>query len=224
MQFYVYLHCLPNGLPFYVGKGYGNRAFTLWNNRNRHYKFVVKKYGKENIKVVVLPCPSETDAFLQEIQFIKAFREMGYNLTNKTDGGEGATGAIRNEITRLKMAQSKLGNKYTLGLKRGPMPKKQREKISATRRERNIAVWNKGMPRTDEVKAKLSASNKGKKLTLGLKYPPRSEEHKAKISAANKGRIFSPEHRTKLSMALRGKIKSPEHCINISRGKRDKNA
>jgi hypothetical protein len=36
-----------------------------------------------------IPCESEADACSQEIQLIKGFRDLGYELANKTDGGEG---------------------------------------------------------------------------------------------------------------------------------------
>lgn len=170
-MFYVYLHCKPDGTPFYVGKGCGKRASTVWNNRNRHYKFIVKKYGRENIKVSVIPCESEADAFSQEIQLIKAFRDLGYELANKTDGGEGAVGATRSEETKLKMAVSKFGNKHTLGLKRGPMSQEQRAKIAATRMRMSIKPWNKGTPRTDVEKSKMSVARRAgnaKRLTQCL--------------------------------------------------------
>ena len=35
-----------------------------------------------------IPCESEADACSQEIQLIKGFRDLGYELANKTDGGE----------------------------------------------------------------------------------------------------------------------------------------
>lgn len=159
-MFYVYFHSKPDGSPFYVGKGCGKRASTVWHNRNRHYKFIVAKYGKENIKVSTIPCQSESDAFTMEMILIKAFRSLGYKLANMTDGGEGAVGATRSEDTRRKMAASKFGNKHTLGLKRGPMPEAQRDKLSATKRSLSLTAWNKGVPRTAEERAKMSAARR----------------------------------------------------------------
>jgi predicted GIY-YIG superfamily endonuclease len=85
--FYVYMHCKPDGTLFYVGKGCGKRARDF-ASRNQHHQNIVAQYGRENILVSVIPCESDADACYQEIQLIKAFRGIGYELANQTDGGE----------------------------------------------------------------------------------------------------------------------------------------
>lgn len=89
--FCVYLHCRPDGSPFYVGKGSSgrHRAFDLKHNRNRYHQNIVSKYGKENIEVLVFPRDSEQEAMDSEISWIKCLRESGFKLVNMTNGGDG---------------------------------------------------------------------------------------------------------------------------------------
>lgn len=73
-----------------------------------------------------------------------------------------------------------------------------------------IKVWNKGIPRTDEVKRKLSQINKGKPSpTKGI---PKSEEHKEKLRQANLGKKQSEETRQKKrDAALKNGQRPPVH-------------
>lgn len=104
-QFYTYLHCKPDGMPFYVGKGSVNRAYELVAGRkNKHHRNIVDKYGKENIGIFVFPCDSEEQEFADEIQQIAQLRRDGYRLSNKTDGGEGASGLVVTPETRMKQS------------------------------------------------------------------------------------------------------------------------
>jgi hypothetical protein len=40
-QFYTYLHCKPDGTPFYVGKGSGKRSNFMYD-RNPHHQIKKK--------------------------------------------------------------------------------------------------------------------------------------------------------------------------------------
>jgi hypothetical protein len=106
--FYVYMHCKPDGTLFYVGKGSGKRARDF-ASRNQHYKNIVAQYGRENILVSVIPCESDAHACSQEIQLIKAFREIGYELVNKTDGGEGL--GTKTALAAAKARGTRLGGR-----------------------------------------------------------------------------------------------------------------
>ena len=109
-HFYIYIHCKPGIIPFYVGKGYGRRSHEFKNQRNLHYKNVVAKYGKENIEIFVRFCRSEKQALKHEIWMIAYGRNHGWPLVNQTNGGDGSSGCIQSIETRQKRGRSLLGN------------------------------------------------------------------------------------------------------------------
>lgn len=88
---YAYVHCKPDGTPFYVGKGVRSR-YKNFKYRNTYHKRIVAKYGQENILIGVIPCSNNENALALEIGLIKCVKRMGYTLTNLTDGGEGNVG------------------------------------------------------------------------------------------------------------------------------------
>ncbi|MDY5982533.1 MAG: hypothetical protein SPJ17_02360 [Anaeroplasma sp.] len=92
-KFYVYEYVrLDINEPFYVGKGTGDRWRILNNSRNPHFKNIVNKI---QVAVVILEDNlEENTAFEYEIFYIELYRDMGYNLTNICDGGEGVTNYI----------------------------------------------------------------------------------------------------------------------------------
>lgn len=162
-KFYTYIHCKPNGEPFYIGKGTfrinkSQRCNEFKSNRNNHYKNIVAKYGKENILVFVFPCESEEQAFSDEMQQIKQLKNEGYKLCNQTKGGEGKVGCTHSKETRLKISLFMKGNKYALGY---------------------VA--------SDELRKKRSENALGNKKTLGFKH---SAETKAKMSIGHKKKIL----------------------------------
>lgn len=91
MQYYAYIHAKPAAINaagiFYVGKGHGNRANYF--ERNRHYNFVVAKYGIPAVGLI--KCSTEKIALDLEQGLIKCLTRMGINLTNMTTGGEGCS-------------------------------------------------------------------------------------------------------------------------------------
>ena len=180
-QFYTYLHCKPNGDPFYVGKGCRWRSHDF-KRRNPHHQNIVEKYGKENIEVLVFPRATNQSAIDTEIEWIKVLREAGFELANKTDGGEGTSGRIYSDETRKKMSSSRKG------------------RIISPETCAKISANNKSG--TPEVRAKKSATMTGKKR------PP---EVGRKISAALKGRAgkkHSDETRAKMSASAMRRYRS----------------
>lgn len=171
MQFYTYLHCKPDLTPFYVGKGSLMRCHNF-SRRNQHHKNIVAKYGRENIQIIVFKKDSEESAFASEKRLIKMLKNAGFDLANKTDGGEGAAGAIRTIETRNKQSDS---------AKLRGMPRDTLNAAHAARR---------GCKLTAEHRAKVSKSLIGNKRRHGILH---SDEAKKKISASNKGKTMSKE-------------------------------
>lgn len=100
-NFYVYVHRrLSDNKPFYVGKGKGNRAYSL-SGRNDYWKNTAKKHGFS--VELVFEEMNEEDAFQCEKDTILEFKYFGYPLTNLTDGGEGSTGyKVTEKAKKLK--------------------------------------------------------------------------------------------------------------------------
>jgi NUMOD3 motif len=181
-QFYTYLHCKPNGDPFYVGKGRRNRAYQLFDSRRSKFHMnIIRKHGAENIGIFIFPCESEDQAFADEVQQIAQLRAEGFELANFTDGGEGHSGKGHVPWNKGKKMSQPAWNKGLRGV---------------------TTAWNKG------ITGKASHSF-GNKHTLGRKLPERERQQKSeqlrqyraqmsqeekeliakKLSAANKGQV-----------------------------------
>jgi hypothetical protein len=204
-QFYTYIHCKPNGDPFYVGKGKNKRAFRLERPENSQHQFTVNKYGKKNIQVFIFNCESEEQAFKDEIQQISQFRKEGYDLCNHTNGGDGPSGLIVSDEGRRKMSEAKIGKK------RKPFTDETRLKMSNVQKGRikifspearkimEEKVWIKGKIFSKEIREKISENRKGIKpskksiemLIKRCKDIPLSIEHRKKISESKKGKPWT---------------------------------
>lgn len=181
-MFYTYLHCKPNGDPFYVGKGKGVRS-NNFKQRSAYHKRIVAKYGRENIQIFVFPCDSEEQAFADEVQQIAQLRREGYELCNATDGGEGTCGQVYSDESRAKMSAARKQRKTTdetkakmsaahTGVKMPPRSAESRARYAEKQRGRVYSA---------EIKAKVSASLLGNNRAKGFKH---SEETRAKVSAS----------------------------------------
>lgn len=190
--FYTYLHCKPNGDPFYVGKGsfgrsHSNRSREFKRARNPHHKSIVQKYGAENIQVFVFPCESEHQALADEVQQIAQLRRAGFRLSNVTDGGEGVCGWVATTETRAKMSAMRLGKKRPKEFSKTMSLAKTGKKFTKEHRE-NLSLAKigrpsskKGVPISAEQKAKISFALKGR--VSNRKGVRVSDETRAKMSA-----------------------------------------
>ena len=151
---YAYINRKTN-LPYYIGKGKGNRAFV------KHQGISVPS---DSSKIVFLETNlSNIGALALERRYIRWYgrKDIGSGiLLNRTDGGDcppSRKNAIISEETRLKLSNSKIGN----------------------------TPWNKGITGyknkfpSEEARKRLSASKTGDKNPMyGKKL---SEEHRQKI-------------------------------------------
>jgi hypothetical protein len=116
---YVYVHTrLDNGLPFYVGKGRGNR-YKSPMQRNKHWHNLVNKHNGFNYHKLVENIDNEF-AYLIEKEVISKYKWLGYPLVNKTDGGEGVSGSSVNlgipktKEHKEKLRQANVGKKQSI--------------------------------------------------------------------------------------------------------------
>jgi group I intron endonuclease len=191
-KFYIYAHINPlfNKI-FYIGKGSDKRA---WDKRGRseYWNNTVKKYGY--IIDILEEGLSEEEAFEKEKWYIKRIGRE--NLVNMTDGGEGASGVIITDETKLKMSESKKGEKNVL------FKKNQSEET-----KKKISISTKLAMSDPELRKKISERQKGNKNGLGYKH---SEEARKKISEATKLGMNTEECRKKISESSKGRKHSEE--------------
>lgn len=180
MVAYAYIHCKPDGTPFYVGKGTLRRARYL-GERNPHHKAIVSKYGTDNILKGWIECTDDKIALTLEVGIIKCMRRMGVCLVNFTDGGEGGKNPTPETRQRLSEAAKKRGVSKTC----------QTAKVIA----------KKGKPLSEAQKAKQSKAMKGRQFT---------DEHRKNISISAKKRGVSAEVLAKAHQASRGRVQSLE--------------
>jgi len=164
--FYVYAYIRQDGSPYYIGKGCDKRA---WVKMRRE---PIKPPVDHSRIIIVESNLTEIGSLAIERRMIEWYGRKDNNsgiLRNKTNGGDGASGAIRSTATRQKMAISKLGNKHSKGVKRTP--------------DQCAAIGDRSRGKKHSLEQNLNHS-----LTMrGRKH---SEEHKAAKSAAFKQLIW----------------------------------
>ncbi len=156
-RFYTYAYLREDKTPYYVGKGSGDRAYK----RNR--KGI--KPPKDKSRIIFLKQNiTEEEAFKHEIYMIDVFgrKDLGTGiLINKTDGGDGASGAIRSEEFKRNVSQVKTGNKNMLGK---TLSEETKQKISEGNKGK--IPHNKGKSHSEETKRKQSEAKRGEKNYL----------------------------------------------------------
>ena len=180
MSWYVYRHVDPrSGIPFYFGKGCGDRATRIKQEVARNPAFAsrvgeIRAAGLEPLTEIVARFDTERQAYDREHELIEEAMRAGISLCNRRSAPFGFSGWVPTEEQRRKMAAAKIGR---------PSPRR-------------------GVKLSDEQKAKIAAALTGRiGATRGRAKSP---EHRAKLAAAQTGKKASPETRAKLSAMRRG--------------------
>jgi NUMOD3 motif-containing protein len=188
-MFYTYLWFRENSLPYYVGKGKGDRAFVS-DGHGVHRP-------KDKARILIQNWESEEKAFEMEKWWIAFYgrKDLGTGcLRNLTDGGEGPSGF--SESIRSKMSTSQKAA-FAAGRIHGMLGKRHTEES----KQKN-AEAHRGKKHTKETCHKMSNSRKGHET---------SEAVRSKISASNMGHGFTPETLEKMRKAKLGRSLSEEH-------------
>jgi hypothetical protein len=179
--FYTYAHInVTTNKVFYIGKG-SKKRYKSTNKRSAHWNGIVNKYGFH--AEILAHWDTEKEAFNHEKLLISCFKNMGYKLANKTDGGEGTAS---NNVKKSALNRPK--------------------RILSEEHKAKISASGKGRIFSENSKNKISVALKGNTNGLGKKC---SDEKKKKISNATKGRVMSEESRLKMiatKLAKRGKL------------------
>jgi len=211
-KFYTYIHLTGDqagepGRIFYVGKGCKYRAWGK-TQRNQYWQRIHNKHGS-SVKICAY-WDSEDEAHQHEIFLISCFRDMGIELCNATDGGEGVSG-WRHKPETIALAKERMKGYVP------PLPQMQ-------------SLWdnNRGKSRPKDVVEKIALANRGKKRTPeqidAMRGRVTSPETRELQRQAKLGQTLADEHRKKIGESLKGRQKSPEECAAISAGKLGKKA
>lgn len=182
---FIYSLSDPNTLEIrYIGKA-NDLKYRFWAHlheakndlRNQHKCNWIKKLLKEGKKPIIDVIEEVSFENWEECEkfWITQIKAWGFNLLNKTEGGE--CGVI-SQNCKVALANSK---------KRGHIKGqfKHSEETKAKIREKRAL-----QKITEEQKIKTSQSLKGVKKT---------DEHRKKISDGRKGIVFTQEHRNKIA-------------------------
>jgi len=213
MHYYTYAYLREDKTPYYIGKGKDDRIYSTNRRINQPKDKSRIIYLKQNL--------TEEEAFRHEIYMIAVFgrNDLGTGiLHNRTDGGEGVSGRILSQESRIKMSESGKVKIFSEEHRR-KISEGNKNKIVSEETRRNLSKALKGKTRSEETRRKLSDANRGENHPMYNKT--HSEEAKRKISVSNKGennpnygKIFSEEHRRKLSDAHKGKKWWNDGCGN----------
>ena len=167
--FYTYAHINPStNKIFYIGKG---KSYRLNNTskRNQHWKNIVKKYGFKS--QILAYWDTEQEALNHEELLISCFKDMGYKLANKADGGKVNSGWKHSEEFKEKLKirfKGKFVSQETKEKLRIAALNRPKRVISEAHKEKNrIAL--KGRQYSAETLKKMSDAAKNRALKKAKK-------------------------------------------------------
>jgi hypothetical protein len=166
-RFYTYAYLREDRTPYYIGKG---TRYRLFQNNGKPCPVPKDKnriiFLKQNL--------IEEEAFKHETYMISVFGRKidGGILLNKTFGGEGASGRVVKDATRVILKEKCSGWKHTP------------EAIEKIRQSSLSRIYS---PKNEETKRKISNTLKGRKLSKT------SVDKRTKTVCKNTYVIISPD-------------------------------
>ena len=135
-RFYTYAYLREDRTPYYIGKGCGDRIYSPNRTINKPKNKSRIIFLKQNL--------TEEEAFKHEKYMISVFgrKDLGTGiLRNKTDGGDGASGAIVSEKTKRKKSEKVKGKNNPFYGK--THSKETRKKLSESHKGKNNPNYGK---------------------------------------------------------------------------------
>jgi len=179
-----------NNKPFYIGKGKDERC----NYHVKEAKYYPERKSKKlnkirsilndgfEIKIKKIEDDvTDEDALDFECLVISELRDIGFDLTNVTEGGDGASGYKHTEQHKNRMSFLMRGRKFDEATKEKMRKPKSPEGRAA------IAEARKTVNYKPSEKTKLQVSQKLFGRVSPMKGRKQSEESKAKMSMQRKG-------------------------------------
>lgn len=219
-----------SGLQRPKAHGYPSRVSTSRTHRGNWIRSLLEQGLM--YEIVILETLSSGDLLEEaERRWIAQCRNDGCNLTNATDGGEGAPGRKCADETRKKIGAANAARLNTPEARAKGAASRKGKKLSPERAEK-LAESNRGRKRSPEFSRRLSERRKGKrasdaqreKMRLAHIGKEQTAETRAKRSKALKGRVVSEDHRRKLSESGKGHTVSQETRDKISASLRARKA
>lgn len=141
-----------------------------------------------------------------EIWWIQFFRDFGVELTNLTDGGDGAWGRVHSAEARLKMSKSATARWDRIGRK-PPEVRRSRSIAAKEAYENNPDLLAK---RSETAKRNWLNDSYRKTVTDSITDRCSSESHKQIISERNRLLWADPQYKEKVSRSIRESLSDPE--------------
>lgn len=138
-QLLIYgLTCPDTGLVRYIGKSSSGLLRPNEHKKPSNLRYAthktnwIKKLISEDKTYGVIQieyCENEEELNDREIHWIAKYRQAGYDLTNSTDGGEGALGMVVTQSTKDKISKSRIDYYKTHPEKKEELSIAQRKQI-----------------------------------------------------------------------------------------------
>ena len=137
MEYYTYAYLREDGTPYYIGKGRKDRIYKKGKGEIRPPKDKSRViFLKQNL--------TEEESFKHEVYMIAVFgrKDLGTGiLRNRTNGGEGFSGAIHTPETKAKLSSAMKGENHPFYGK--TLSPETKAKISAAQKGENSPNYGK---------------------------------------------------------------------------------
>lgn len=167
MKIYIYVLKDPRtNIIRYVGKTcnlkkrYNSHCcIKSLNKESNHRKYWLTSIIKAGYLPIMEPIEECGDDWQErEIYWIKYYKDLGLNLVNSTDGGDGSKYFQMSEAVKAKISSSKKGIKLS---------EETRKRMSIAQKGKSKAKWKYPRVFSEEHKNKLKLAAKGKSNMVG---------------------------------------------------------